>query len=84
MNTDKLSVNCAAKMIIDAAGSDEIKACGIEAVKGWGGFLFSGGSNLPSLRQASTSPCLVEVEDTNSVQLYGFVYSREEKEEIER
>jgi len=85
LNTDKLSVNCAAKIIIDAAGSDEIKACGIEAVKGLG--------RLSLLRRIESSiletgidisHVFVEVEDTNSVQLYGFVYSREEKEEIEK
>ena len=33
LNTDKLSIESAAKMIVDAAKSEEIKACGMDSVR---------------------------------------------------
>ena len=33
LNTDKLSIDSAVKMIVDAAKSDEIKSCGIDSVQ---------------------------------------------------
>ena len=36
LNTDKLSIDSTVKIVIDAARSDEIKACGIDSVKSLG------------------------------------------------
>ena len=85
LNTDKLSLDSAVKMIVDAAKSDEIKACGMDSVKLLG--------NLSLLRKVESSlieagvmsPHLfVTVENENSVRLYGVVNSSEEKRAIEK
>jgi cytidylate kinase len=85
LNTDKLSVDCAAKMIFDAAGSNEIKACGIDSVKNLGklsvqrrieaAFLESGFSNRN---------LFFDIEDVDSVRVFGIAGTAEEKEEIEK
>jgi cytidylate kinase len=83
LNTDKLSVESATQMIIEAAKSDEIKACGLDSVKSLGklslqrkveaAFLEAGVSNLN---------LFITVEDMDTVRLYGVVHSDEEKKEI--
>lgn len=85
LNTDKLSTDSAVKIIVDAAKSDEIKACGIDSVKSLGklslhrrieaAFLEAG---LPEHHLFFT------VEDEESVRIMGFVNSSEEKERVEK
>lgn len=85
LNTDKLTVESAKKMILDAAQSDEIKACGRDSVK-----LLK---NLSVLRRIESSlmeagvmsPHLfITMENENSVRIYGAVPSTEVKETIEK
>jgi cytidylate kinase len=85
LNTDKLSVDSAAKMIIDAARSDGIKACGIDSVKLLGQLALQRKVESVLLETGVMNPRLFfDVEDPNAVRLYGFVTSPEEKEEIEK
>lgn len=85
LNTDKLTVESAKRMILDAAQSDEIKACGTDSVK-WL-------KNLSVLRRIESSlteagvmsPHLfITMENENSVRIYGAVSSSEVKETIEK
>jgi cytidylate kinase len=85
LNTDKLSVASAAKMIIEAAKSDEIKACGIDSVKSLG--ILSLGRKVESafLEAGIVSPHIFfNVEDVDSIRLYGIVSSQEEKKTVEK
>ena len=85
LNSDKLSIDSATRMIVDAAKSDEIKACGVESVTLLGTlslqrkiealFLEAGFSNYHFF---------FTVEDLNSIRLYGLVNSKDEKESIEK
>jgi cytidylate kinase len=84
LNTDRLGVKSAVKMVIQASESEAIKECSIETAKDLGG-------SLPdriesALREAGVpNPNLLfTVQDTDSVRLHGIVYSLEEKERIER
>jgi cytidylate kinase len=85
LNTDKLSVESAVKMTIDAARSDEIKACGVDAVK-----LLETLSLHRRIESAildagiANSTLFISVEDTDSVKVYGLAHSLEEKETVER
>ena len=85
LNTDKLSVDSAVKMIMDAAKSEEIKACGIDSVKSLGRLSLQRKVEAAFLEAGiMNSNLFITVEDIDSVRLYGFVASPEEKEEIER
>jgi len=81
LNTDKLSIDSAAKMIIDAAKSDEIKACGIDSMKLLGKLSLHRKVES-ALREGGVMDQHVffTVEDEDSVTLYGFVYTPDEKE----
>jgi len=80
LNTDKLSIVSAVKMVVDAAKSDEIKACGRDSVKLLGKFSLQRKVESALLEAGTMSPHLfVTVEDANSVRLYGVVNSSEEK-----
>jgi cytidylate kinase len=84
LNTDKLSVESAVKMVIDAAKSDEIKACGIDSVKSLGKLSLQRKIEAAFLEAGLTHQNLFfTVEDTDSVRLYGLVNSLEKKEKIE-
>jgi cytidylate kinase len=84
LNTDKLSVDSAARMIADGARSEEIKSCGIDSI-----------TNLKKLsihRQIEsallesslmTSHLFFTVENGDLVRLLGMVNSQEEKEKVE-
>jgi cytidylate kinase len=81
LNTDKLDIAAATEMILDAANSHEIKACGIDSLKAL--------AKLSILRRIEAS--LIEIgvhvsvtveDDLKSVQLYGLVHSQKQKEEI--
>jgi cytidylate kinase len=85
LNTDKLSVDSAAKMVVDAATSEEIKACGMDSVYLLGRLSLHRRVESALLEAGVTDPHLFfDVEDADSVQLYGFTHSLEEKENIER
>jgi cytidylate kinase len=85
LNTDKLSIDSAVKMIADAAKSDEIKSCGIDSVQLLGKLSLNRKVESALLEAGVMSPHLFfTVEETDSVRLYGIVNSSEEKEEIEK
>jgi cytidylate kinase len=84
LNTDKLSITSAAKMILDAANSEEIKSCGIDSVQLLGKLSLSRKIDSLLLEAGGTSPYLFfSVEETNSVRLFGIVNSSGEKERVE-
>jgi cytidylate kinase len=84
LNTDKLSADSAVKMIIDAAKSEEIKACGIDSVKSLGKLSLQRKIEAAFLEAGVMNPNLfISVEDIDSVRLYGIVASVDEKETIE-
>jgi cytidylate kinase len=85
LNVDKLSFDSAAIMIIDAAKSDEIKACGRDSVKLLGKLSVQRKVESALLEANVASPHLfVTVDDSDAVRLYGMVNSMEEKEAVER
>lgn len=85
LNTDKLSVDSAVRMVIDGAKSDGIKACGIDSVRLLGKLALQRKVESVFLETGVMSTHLFfNVEDSDSVRLFGFVNSPEEKEEIER
>jgi cytidylate kinase len=84
LNTDKLSVDSAAKMIIDAAGSNEIRACGIDSVKNLGRLSVQRRIEAAFLEAGISNPNLFyDVEDVDSVRVFGIVGTAEEKGGIE-
>jgi cytidylate kinase len=85
LNTDKLSVESAVKMTIDAARSEEIKACGVDAVKLLENLSLHRRIESAILDAGITNATLfITVEDTNSVKIDGLAYSWEEKEMVEK
>ena len=83
LNTDKLSIDSAVKMITDAAKSDEIKACGTDSVKLLGKLSLHRKVESALMEAEVMNPHLfLTVEDSDSVRVYGAVYSSEEKEMI--
>jgi len=84
LNTDKLSVDFSARMIVEGAKTEEIKSCGIDSMV-----------NLKKLsvqRQIEsallesglmTSHLFFTVENGDTVRVFGMVNSREEKEKVE-
>ncbi len=85
LNTDKLSVAAAVRMALDAAKSDEIKACGIDSVKSLGKLSLQRRVESALLESGVLSPQLfVTVEDVDRVRVYGLVHSQEEKAAVDR
>ena len=85
LNTDKLSIDSAVKMIADAAKSDEIKSCGIDSVQLLGKLSLNRKVESILLEAGVTSSHLFfTVEEMDSVRLFGIVNSSEEKEGIEK
>ena len=83
LNTDKLSVDSAVKMVIDAAKSDEIKACGIDSMKLLGKLSLHRKVESALLeRGVMQQHSFFTVEDEDSVRLWGLVYTPDEKESI--
>jgi len=83
LNTDKLSIDSAVKMIVDAAKSDGIKSCGIDSVQLLGKLSLNRRIESALLEAGVGSLHLFAVEAPDSVRLYGVVNSSEEKKEIE-
>jgi cytidylate kinase len=83
LNMDKLSMDSAVRMVIDAARSDGIKACGIDSVKSLGMLSLQRKVESVFLDKGLMSTHLFfNVDDPDTVRLYGFVNSPEEKEAI--
>jgi cytidylate kinase len=85
LNTDKLSVDSAVRMVADSAKSEEIKACGVDSVKELGKLSLHRKVESALLEAGNLSASLfVTVEDTDSVRLFGIAGSSEEKGLAER
>jgi cytidylate kinase len=85
INTDKLSVDAATELILRSAKSEEIRECGVDAVKTLARLSLIRKIEAAVLETSvDASHVFISVEDTDVVRLYGFVFSREEKEELER
>ncbi|OGP74077.1 MAG: hypothetical protein A2V86_07315 [Deltaproteobacteria bacterium RBG_16_49_23] len=83
LNTDKLSLESASKMIAVGARSEEIKFCGIDSVNSLGKLSIQRKVEAAFLEAGiSQQHLFVTVEDIESVRLFGFVGSPEEKEKV--
>jgi len=83
LNSDKLSIDSATRMIVDAAKSDEIKACGVESVKLLGTLSLQRKIEAVFLEAGfSNYHFFFTVEDPNTIRLYGLVNSQDEKESM--
>lgn len=85
INTDKLSADSAAKMIIEGAKSEEIRSCGIDSIRRL--------ENLSIHRQVESElfeaglmkhHIFFEVEGDRELIIYGIVSSQEDKEKIDK
>ena len=84
LNTDKLSLDSAARSIVDAAHSEEIKECGKDSVNTMAKLSLKHRIESAFLEAGIRSSHLFfEVEGPERVRLYGFAYSREEKGNFE-
>jgi len=85
LNTDKLSIESAAKMVVDAARSEEIKACGMDSVRLLEKLSLHRKVESALLEAGVTNQHLFfTIEDADSVRIYGLANSLEEKEIIEK
>jgi len=84
LNTDKLSLQSAVDLVVSSAKSDEIKACGIDSVAELGKLSLQRKVESGLLEAGlDSSHVFVSVEDPDTVRLYGFTYSSEEKNELD-
>lgn len=84
LNTDKLGIDSAVKIIVDAAKSDEIKACGLDSVKSLGKLSLQRKVEAALLEGGLSSQYLYfTVEEGDAVRLHGLVNSLEKKEKVE-
>ena len=85
LNTDKVTTDSAAKMVMEAAKSDGIKACGIDSMKLLEKLSLQRKVEAVSLEAGMESQhTFYDVEDGETVRLYGIVYSLNEKEALEK
>ncbi len=85
LNTDKLTVDSAVKMVADAARSDAIKACGVDSMKLLEKLSLQRKVEATALEAGMGSQhTFYEVEDGETVRLYGIVYTLQEKEALEK
>ena len=85
LNTDKLTIDSAAKMVIEAAKSDGIKACGIDSMNLLEKLSLQRKVEAAFLEAAMESQhTFYNVEDGETVRIYGIVYSVQEKEALEK
>ena len=85
LNTDKLTIDSAAKMVMEAAKSDGIKACGVDSMKLLEKLSLQRKVEATSLEAGMESQhTFFNVEDGETVRLYGIVYSLNEKETLEK
>ena len=82
LNTDKLSLDSAVRMIIEAGKSDEIRACGIESVSALGRLSLTRKVEAALLEERlMRAHIFFDVED-ETVRVYGLVTSSEEKSRV--
>jgi len=85
INTDKISRDTAVKMVVEAARSEEIKACAADAVQSLGKMALQRKIESALLEAGLMSlRMFFIVEDMETVRLFGIVHTEEEKEAIER
>jgi hypothetical protein len=85
LNTDKLTTDSATKMILEAAKSDGIKACGIDSMKLLEKLSLQRKVEAVFLEAgASSQHTFYNVEDGETVRIYGIAYSLQEKEALEK
>ncbi len=85
LNTDKLTIDSAVKMVVGAAKSDAIKACGIDSMKLLEKLSLQRKVEATALEAGiETQHTFYDVEDGETVRIYGIVYSLQEKEALER
>jgi cytidylate kinase len=85
LNTDKLSVDSAVKMVVDAAKSDEIKACGVDSIQSFGKLSLQRKIEAAILESGMIHQhVFFTVEDMETVRLYGIVHTHEEKGDAEK
>jgi len=83
LNTDKLSLESAVRMIVDAANSTEIKACGADSVRLLARLCLTRRIESTFLEEGlSKSRIFFDFENETAVRLYGVVTTPEEKERI--
>jgi cytidylate kinase len=84
LNMDKLSVGAAAKMVVEAAKSEEVKSCGIDSVSALGKLSLHRKVESVLLEAGVMSPYIfVDVEGMDAVRVYGMIHSPDEKDEVE-
>jgi cytidylate kinase len=85
INTDKLSVESAVRIVVDAAKSDEISACGLDSID-----LLARLSLQRKVESAlldmdiNSSHIFMNVEDVDTIRLTGLIDLEEKKERIEK
>jgi cytidylate kinase len=84
VNTDKIGIDSAVKMVTEAAKSDGIAACGIDSVNRLDKLSLHWKVESILLEAGLSRNVFVAVEDADTVRLDGLVYSAEEKEEVKR
>ncbi len=85
LNTDKLAVDSAARMVMEAAKSDGIKACGVDSMKLLEKLSLQRKVEAAALEAGMESQHIFyEVENGETVRVYGIVYSLQEKEALEK
>ncbi len=83
LNTDKLTIDSATKMIVEAAKSDGIKACGIDSMKLLEKLSLQRKVEAVFLEAGVESQhTFYDVEDGETVRIYGIVYSLQDKEAL--
>lgn len=84
LNMDKLSVDAAARMVVDAAKSEEIKTCGIDSVAALGKLSLHRKIESALLEAGvMTQYLFIDVQDMDSVRVYGMVTSPDDQEKVQ-
>lgn len=84
LNTDKLSVDFATKMVVEGAQTEEIKSCGIDSIVNLKKLSIQRQMESALLESGMlTSHVFFTVEDEETVRVFGMVNAQEEKDKIE-
>jgi hypothetical protein len=85
LNTDKLTIEAATKLVMEAAKSQGIKACGMDSMQLLEKLSLQRKVEAASLEAGVESQrTFYNIEDGETVRLYGIVYSPQEKEALEK
>ena len=85
LNTDKLTMDSATTMVMEAAKSDGIKACGVDSMKLLEKLSLQRKVEAAFLEAGVESQhTFYSVEDGETVRVYGIVYSPQDKEALEK